>query len=171
MASILDLSTELHLNIISNLNITDRTCLKFTNRYFHHTIAGPKTWDKHWIMDELSPNPSAPKFLECSMCHLIRRNGKYADNERRRAARANGDWFWLSTTTFCIDCGTKKKKPGYRRGEVLVVQKQCHIICTVCSCHKLMLPTNRSGVCRRCCRKAGKVLPKTKGEAVVGTVG
>lgn len=129
--------------IISNLNITYCTCLKYTNRYFHHAIAKPDEAERILIAKDLNAKLYINRFTMCWDCREIRHPVKYADNIVTMMYGRRGRLF---SACFCIECGMKKEKTGYAPGEVLVVQDQYHIICTRCGCLKLMRSTKRPGI-------------------------
>lgn len=165
MASIQSLSTELHLIIAENLNLADRTCLKYTNRYFLHTILGARAHDWIELLRDLNANlrgqGSAPKFIRCYECRQIRHGKKYADDlVEKLKLKINSSTVpdhkinW--TGSFCLDCGMVSKRQGYRPGDVLVVMDMFHIVCTGCYYIKVMHTTKRPALCQECLVDAGK---------------
>ena len=156
MPSLLQLSSELHLIIIDNLNPVDATCLKLTNRYFYTTIKPHLEFGKKERMAQiLNDEAKERKYVTCPGCERIRPETKYTDavydwtlTSRRRSFRPKMNYF-------CIECGIKSRLKGYKLGTRIIVQGQQHVLCL--KCRRAGLPkvtkagcSTRSRICAGC---------------------
>lgn len=155
-----DLSSELHLMVISHLPNIDRVRLKITNHYFFDIIA-PLTEVANIVQIRRKLNRArkcrTALWLECPHCLRIRRVSKFADNEYRVAvARMDKHWDPIigSSHRCCLECAIKEGSNGYRTADIVVVQNRYHVVCARCRQLGMLASPQYQGICKGCCAGA-----------------
>ena len=176
-ASLMLVAPELHLMIISHLAPIDRASLRMTNRYFHATVPSLKAKELPRIERQINHSHSYPRVLCCTYCKRVRPLKHFADNmyevtelkskKRKGVFRIQpikipvpGCYGSVGTDFYCIDCAIKQQRSGYNPGDIMIVGKQYHVVCTWCNCNGRLATIECPGICGLCADAAYRVLVK-----------
>lgn len=155
---LMSLVPELHLIVAETLDPFDRLSLKLTNRHFFQLISPVQLNSKDLSLAQTQlykrrgPNsqavPGTPikndrfPYLACMSCMRLRLSTSFADHQTRwspvlKVPRRLTKTIFVKNYSllqrFCIDCGIKEKKDGFRQGQVVKVDQKEHVICNFCS--------------------------------------
>jgi hypothetical protein len=141
-APILRLPAELHLEIISLLDLRDSVGLSSTARYFRSIIPSPTHGE--FLAAEESPWAKTKLLYTCKGCISFRSWERFADEMRK------GKWCRSGTQAiarFCLKCGVDDAL--YAPGTHVTICNQPHVLCSICQ--KLSdHVSDRVGVCAGC---------------------
>lgn len=136
----LGLPVELHLDIISRLELHDRVNLAFTNQYLRSIIPSPSHID--FLVAEVSSWATARHLYACKGCVRFRRYEEFAD-DMKKGKRCRG--LTEANTRFCLKCGVDGL---YDTGTRLTICGKSHVFCRTCG--TLTDQIGEQGACARC---------------------
>lgn len=132
-AQFMDLPTEIHIAIISQLSCPGRPNLKLTNRYFYELVPAPTHPQLLAAEDPIydGEDPDTLKFLTCRDCLRLRPSYKFSDNMRKGRM---GGMRSHAHKRFCLDCFVNPK-PGttrHAKGMYVEVMGEGFVLCRDC---------------------------------------
>jgi hypothetical protein len=122
---ILRLPVELHLEIISRLDLCDRVGLSSTSHYFQSIIPSPT--HSEFLAAEESPWAKTKLLYTCKGCISFHSWERFADEMRK------GKWCRSGTQAiarFCLKCGVDDAL--YAPGTHLTICNRPHVLCSIC---------------------------------------
>ncbi|KAF1921466.1 hypothetical protein BDU57DRAFT_438338 [Ampelomyces quisqualis] len=136
------LPVELHLGIISKLELWDTANLACVNRYFRSIIAPPSHAD--YLAAEVDVWAQNRGLYACSNCASFCRFQDFADDMKKgKHIRGGAE----AGVRLCLRCGVTRGL--YVRGATVVIYGKPHVLCRFCESF-----TDRQtyqAVCTKCC--------------------
>ncbi|KAL5364282.1 hypothetical protein BJX96DRAFT_157081 [Aspergillus floccosus] len=153
---LLDLPTEIHLQIISYLGYPSCLALSQTSSFFRSMIAVGKPLTSEQKLSFLCTAENWTRYkgrFSCSRCLKLRLRAAFADKQVK-AKRAKGHA--ESDRRFCLDCGIKKRI--YQPGQMIDINGITHFVCGLCRqmCGSGLYCTF-CGSCQRCLERRSSV--------------
>jgi len=122
---LLRLPVELHLEIISLLDLSNKANLAFTTRYFRSIIPTPT--HAEFLAAEGTTWAKTKQLYTCKGCVRFHHWKAFADDMRKGKWCRSGI---LAHTRFCLKCGVSDAL--YVPGTLLTICNRVHVLCVLC---------------------------------------